>query len=164
MPQRAEAYITNSTFGQFNASGRFKVVLSNCNIDGSSLGSTLLDLNNSELHMINSTFQRIKVNKGPVILKALASEIKIDKTVLMENRGNAGLIKVSNESILSVSTSTFKDNGQIFLESNSWIPKVLLLSVRAVLLLIMVHLVPAFSLRVTQKCILKIQNLKAIAH
>ena len=119
--QHAEAYITNSTFGQCNASGRFKVVLSDCNIDGSSLGSTLLNLNNSELHIINSTFQHIKVNKGPAVVKGVASEIKIHNTVFMENHGNAGLIKVSNKSILSVSKSTFKNNGQIFQVSGSLI-------------------------------------------
>ena len=59
--QHPEAYILNSTFGQCSTSGRFKVVLSGCNIDSSTLESTLLNLNDSELHIMSSTFQRIWV-------------------------------------------------------------------------------------------------------
>ena len=119
--QHPEACILNSTFGQCSASGRFKVVLSGCNIDGSTLESTLLNLNDSELHVMSSTFQRIWVKKGPAVIKGEASEIKIDNSVFKNNHGYGELIQVLKGSRLFVFKSIFESNGNIFPISQSLI-------------------------------------------
>ena len=105
--QHPEAYILNSTFGQCSTSGRFKVVLSGCNIDSSTLESTLLNLNDSELHIMSSTFQRIWVKKGPAVIKGEASEIEIENTVFKNNHGYGELIQVLKGSRLFVFKSIF---------------------------------------------------------
>ena len=117
--------ISNSSFGQIKASKGFIINISNCNIDGNTiLTSTLIDVENCNLSIENCIFfNQIKYNKGPAIINAVTSHIKIVNVNISQSCALDGLLRISNNSILQVQNSIFSQNGLLLLTSSVLILK-----------------------------------------
>ena len=127
------ATISNSSFGQINASKGFHIDIVNCYIDGSiRLTSTLIEIINGTLNIENFIFyNQIKYDKGPAMMNAVSSHINLVNGSVVQNYAKDSLIWVSNNSHLSVHNSVFESNGIFVLTSSIFILKynaVLLLS------------------------------------
>ena len=109
------AKIFNSTFGSLKISGNHEVNVSKCNIDGISRPDvTLLDINNTNLHIKTSTFTRNYANFDTAVLKASESNITMQHVNFTRNVGHKGVIEIGNRSSLHVENSTFVNNGHLF--------------------------------------------------
>ena len=70
----------------------------------------IMDLTASNLTIKDSTFVYSRKTKGPSILKAIQSQVAIDNSTFMNFTSGDSLLKAYNESILTVSNSSFNGN------------------------------------------------------
>ena len=112
--------IFNSTFHHLHVKNGYVINISQCSFHYSNLTITnLLDVSNSILTIINSTFHKIrKFNSGAAILNAVNSTVKIKNINCFKNYASNGLFKISKKSKMVVEDSTFKKNGHIILSSS----------------------------------------------
>lgn len=102
--------ITESTFGQIEASNGFQISIFECQLKHVGLGITLIKATGSRVTMRNSIFKHLAVVSGAAALNAIASEVVIQNTIFRASSSVDGLIHITNNSMLSMTNCTFTKN------------------------------------------------------
>ena len=112
--------IFNSTLHYLYVKNRYIINISQCNFRPSdTIISSLLDVSNSDLTIVNSTIHRIrKFNSGAAVVNAINSTVKMKYTNCTENYAANGLFQTSKNSHMVVEESMFRKNGHVILSSS----------------------------------------------
>ena len=107
--------VVSSTFGHLNVLSAFNILVSDSDLTGTtSFKDTLIDIIDSEVDIVNSTFEGCRVTSYSAVLEAKSSKINIKNSVFRENSGRNGVIEISRGSNLNINNTTFKNNGFLF--------------------------------------------------
>ena len=106
-----KATISNSTFGNLKSMNLLNITMSKCNMIGGAWKDTLIEVINSNLHILDCVFSKHNTEGGAAVLKAERSKIVIQKVSFNQNVGQLGVIHVTHGSTLQINESTFYFNG-----------------------------------------------------
>ena len=113
--ETGNATIDESMFQNLKVTGNFEVNIVKCKIDGTERpGTSLIDINTSNLNIKDSTFKNNMANTGPAIVKAMVSQLTVLRSKFISNYGHYGLIEIMNHSKLLLKNSTFEKNKHFF--------------------------------------------------
>ena len=107
--------IYNSSFQHVHTanSSEYNISIIECFIDGNERWKeTLLSVRNSNVHIKDSFFKGHNADNGTSVIDALKSYVFIENTTFVHNTGKQGVIRVSDDSKLSLQTSMFYQNGK----------------------------------------------------
>ena len=118
------AYINRSIIGHLHVSGKFKIHVEQCKMIGKLRNSTsVFEIINSEINILNSVFSKNYGGTGPAVVKACCSQVNIRNAFFSRNYGLNGLIELLDNSNMSLINCTSENNGHWYYMRSSILVK-----------------------------------------